>query len=148
METAKGYRCLFSKKTEKENLSLDILNSAASDPEQRSLRAERHLQCTRQWLWIVYWLQLASAITKFTQRFVAVQSLSHVQLFGTRWTAAHQASLSFTISWSLLKLMFMESVMSSNHLILCRPLLLLPSIFPSVRVFSNASACLIRWPKF
>ena len=64
------------------------------------------------------------------------------------WTAARQASLSFTISWSLLKLMSVESVMPSNHLILSRPLLLLPSVFPSIRVFSNKSAFYIRWPKY
>ena len=68
---------------------------------------------------------------------VAVQSLSRAQLFVTQWTVAHQASLSFTISRSLLKLMSIELLMPSNHLILCRPLLLLPSIFPSIRVFSN-----------
>ena len=66
----------------------------------------------------------------------------------TSWTAAHQAFLSFTISWSLLKLMSIESVMPSKHLILCHPLLLLPSIFPSIRVFSNESALQIRWPKY
>ena len=77
-----------------------------------------------------------------------VQSLSHVQLFATPWTAAPQASLSFTVSQSLLKLMSIESVMSSNHLILCRPLLLLPSIFTSIRVFSSESALRIRWPKY
>ena len=71
---------------------------------------------------------------------VVVQSLSHVWLFATLWAAACQASLSFTISQSLLKLMFIESVMPSNHLILCHPLLLLPSLFPNVRVFSNDSA--------
>ena len=74
----------------------------------------------------------------------SVQSLSHVQLFATPWTAAHQASLSITNSWSLLKLMSIESVMPSNHLILCRSLLLLPSIFPSIRVFSNESDLRIR----
>ena len=68
--------------------------------------------------------------------------------FVTLWTATHQASLSFTISWSLLKLMSIESVMPSNHLILCHPLLFLPSVFPSIRVFSNQSALLIRWPKY
>ena len=78
----------------------------------------------------------------------SVQLLSHVQLFATPWTAACQASLSITNSWSLLKLMSIESVMSSNHLILCHPLLLLPSIFPSIRVFSNESALRIRWPKY
>ena len=76
-----------------------------------------------------------------------VQLLSRVQLFVTPWTAARQASLSSTISWSLLKLMPIESVKPSNHLILCHPLLL-PSIFPSIRVFSNESALHIRWPKY
>ena len=77
-----------------------------------------------------------------------VQSLSHVQLFATPRTAACQASLSFTISLSLLQLMSIELVMSSNHLILCHPLLLLPSIFPSIKVFSNELALRIRWPKY
>ena len=81
-------------------------------------------------------------------QFSSAQSLSHVQLFVTPRTAAHQASLSTTISQSLPKLMSIESVMPSNHLILCRPLLLLPSIFPSIRVFSNESAVCIRWPKY
>ena len=80
--------------------------------------------------------------------FVVVQSLSHVQLFATPWTAARQASLSFSISQSLLKLMSMESVILSNCLILCRPLLLLSPIFPSIRVFSNESILRIRWPKY
>ena len=79
---------------------------------------------------------------------VVVQSLSRVQLFVTPWTAICQASLSFSISWSLLKLMSIESVMPSNHLNLCHPLLLLPSVFPSIRVFSNESALYIRWPKY
>ena len=74
---------------------------------------------------------------------VVFQSLSHVQLFEAPWTAAHQASLSFTASQSLLKFMSIESVMPSNHLILCP--LLLPSIFPSIKVFSNESSLLIRW---
>ena len=69
-------------------------------------------------------------------------------LFVTPWTEAHQASLSFTISWSLLKLMSIEKVMLSNHFILCCPLLLMPSIFPSIRVFSSESALHIRWPKY
>ena len=80
--------------------------------------------------------------------FVAVQVLMCVQLFGTPWTAACQASLSFTISRSLLKFMSIESMMPSNHLILCYPLLLLPSLFPSIRLFSNESALPIRWPKY
>ena len=77
-----------------------------------------------------------------------VQSQSHVQLFETPWTAAYQASLSFTISWSLLKLMSIESVMPSNHLILCRPLCLLSSVFPSISVLSSESVLHIRWPKY
>ena len=77
---------------------------------------------------------------------VVVQYLSHVRLFATPWTTARQASLSITISWSLLKLMSIEPVMPSNHLILCHPLLL-PSIFHLIRVFSNESALHLRWPK-
>ena len=77
-----------------------------------------------------------------------VQLLSGIRLFSAPWTAALQASLSFTISLSLLKLMSSESVMPSNHLVLCRPLLLLPSIFPSIMVFSNELALSIRWPNY
>ena len=80
--------------------------------------------------------------------FSSVQLLGHVWLFATLWTAACQASLSIANSQSLPKLMSIESVMLSNHLILCRPLLLLPSIFPSIRVFSNESALRMRWPKY
>ena len=76
------------------------------------------------------------------------QLISRVQLFVTPWTAAHQPSLTFTISRSFLKRMSIKSVMPSNHLILCRPLLLLPSVFASIRVFSSESALLIRWPKY
>ena len=79
---------------------------------------------------------------------VVVQSLSHVWLFPAPWTAACQASLSFTISQSLLKFMSIESVMLSNHLILCHPLLLLPSLFPRIRVFSNEPVLRIWWPKY
>ena len=78
---------------------------------------------------------------------VVIQLLNHGWLFATPWTAAHQASLPFTVSRSLLKLRSIESVRPSNYLILCRPLLLPPSIFPSIRVFSNESALYIRWPK-
>ena len=86
---------------------------------------------------------------KFTSvQFRSVQLLSHVWLFATPWTAAHQASLSITNPQSLLKLVSNESVMPSNHLILCRPLFLPPSIFPSIRVFSNESVLCIRWPKY
>ena len=78
----------------------------------------------------------------------SVQSFSHVRLFATPWTAARQASLSITNSRSFLKLMLIESVMPSSYLILCCPLLLLPSIFPSIRVFSNESVLHIKWPKY
>ena len=83
----------------------------------------------------------------YMYQFSSVQSLSRVRLFATPWTAACQASLSITNSWSLLKHMSIELVMPPSHLILCRPLLLLPSIFPSIRVFSKDSVLLIRWPK-
>ena len=87
-----------------------------------------------------------SSSTTFEYMVVIVWSLSHVWLFVTPWTAAHQASLSFTISWSLLKLMSIESVMPSNHLILCHPFLLLPLIFPSIR--ASELALHIRWSKY
>ena len=78
----------------------------------------------------------------------SVQSLSRIQFFATPWIAAHQASLSINNSWSLLKLMSIESVLPSSHLILCHPLLLLPPIPPSIRVFSNESTLCMRWPKY
>ena len=84
----------------------------------------------------------------FLTRFSSVQSLSHVWLFATPWTAVCQASLSFTISQSLQKLMSIESMMPSNHLIICYPICLLPSVFPSIMVFSNESVLHIRWPKY
>ena len=90
----------------------------------------------------------SSADDFYFLQFSSVQSLSHVPLFVTPWTAASQVFLSITNSWSLLKLMSIKSVMPPNQLILCRPLLLLPSIFPSIRVFSNKSVLCIRWPKF
>ena len=84
----------------------------------------------------------------FSFQFSSVQSLSHVWLFATPWIAARQASLSITNSQSLSKLMSIKSVMPSSHLILCRPLLLLPPILPSIRVFSNESTLHMRWPKY
>ena len=81
-------------------------------------------------------------------QFSSVQSLSRVWLFETPWTAAHEASLSIANSWILHKLMSIEWVMPSNHLIICHPLVLLPSIFPSIRVFSNESTLCVRWPKY
>ena len=86
--------------------------------------------------------------TQWNTHFSSVQSFSLVQLFVTPWTVAHQASQSITTSWRLLKLMSAESVMPSNHLILCCPLLLPPSIFPSIRVFNSESVRCIRWPKY
>ena len=94
---------------------------------------------------VIYQIKLHSNFY-FKWFVVVVPSLSCVRLFSTPWTAASQASLSFTISQSLLKLMFIESVIPSKHLVLCHPLLLLPLIFPSTRVFSNESALCIRWP--
>ena len=92
-----------------------------------------------QGVWETAW-----KLTSFPYIFVFVQSLSCVHLFVTPWSAAHQASLSFTISQSMLKLLSIDSMMPSNHFILCGLLLLLPSIFPNIRVFSNESALLIR----
>ena len=95
------------------------------------------------------WAQgLLASVHKCTFQFSSVQSLSRVWLFETPWTAARQASLSITNSQSLLKLMSIESVMPSSHLILCHPFLLPPLIFPSIRVFSNESALCMRWPKY
>ena len=95
-----------------------------------------------------YPCDLEQATLPLSLSLIQFSSVSRIQLFTITWTAAHQASLSITNSWSLLKLMSFESVMPSNNLILCHPLLLLPSIFPSIRVFSNESALCIRWPKY
>ena len=95
-------------------------------------------------VWILYFVALNFLYSLYS----SVQSLSCVQFFATPWTTACQASLSITNSWSLLKLMSVESVMPSNHLILCHPLLLLPSVFPSIRVFCSESVLHIRWPKY
>ena len=93
-------------------------------------------------------LSVENKINEYSVQFSSVHSLSRLQLFANPWTAASQASLYNTNSRSLLKLMSLESVMPSNHLILCRLLLLSPSIFPSIRVFSNESLLRIRWPKY
>ena len=110
------------------------------------------------WGWLATWLLFSIVdhntclqilwILPLPLPLISVQSLSCVQLFATPWTAACQASLSITNSQSLLKLMSIASVMPSNYLILCHPLLLPPSIFPSIRVFSNELALCIRWPKY
>ena len=94
------------------------------------------------------WQLCCSKAHILSVQFSSVQSLSHVQLFATPWTAACQASLSITNSWSSPKLMSIELVMPSSHLILCRPLLLLPLIPPSIRVFSSESTLRMRWPKY
>ena len=91
------------------------------------------------------WCHFANILIKVNV--VVVQSLCHVRLFVTQWTAAHQAPLSYTISQSMLKFLSTESVMLSIHIIRCYPLLLLPSIFPSISIFSSESALCIRWPK-
>ena len=101
-----------------------------------------HLKCT------AFQYKAAPTDAGGEVRVNSVQSLSHVRLFATPWTAAFQVSLSITNSQSLLKLMSIESVMPSNHLILCHPLLLLPSIFPSIRIFSSESVFHSRWPKY
>ena len=130
--------------------------SPGKSHEQRSLAGYSPWGCkdsdTTEWLtlstfgWVV---GKSSDLKKvhLIHLFSSVQSLSHVQLFATPWTAAHQASLSITNSQSLLKLMSIMSVMPSNHLILWRPLPLPPSNFPSIRVFSDESVLHIRWPK-
>ena len=99
-----------------------------------------NFSCTTKWL--------SYTFVFFIWFFSSVHSLSRVRLFATPWTAAQQASLSITNSWSLPRLMSIELVRPSKHLILCRPLLLLPSIFPSIRVFSNELARCMRWPKY
>ena len=97
----------------------------------------------------LYWQDVSTfQLVPPKSQFCSVQSLTHVRLFATPWTVARQASLFITNSRSLLKLMSIESVRPSNHLILCHPLLLPPSIFPSIRVFSNESALHIRWSKY
>ena len=123
-----------------------------------SQQARYSFQCSVWLNWFNYhnnWTQWALLLSLFYKgrnwgldQFSSVTQLSRVWFFATPWTAAHQASLSNTNSWSLLKLMSIEPVMPSNHLILCWPLYLWPSIFPSIRVFSNESALHIRWPKY
>ena len=102
----------------------------------------------RDWRTTVHRLENSWTSDEVTSQFSSIQSLSRVQLFETPRTAAHQASLSITNSWSLLKLLSTESVIPSNHLILCHPLLLLPSTFPSISVFSGESVLCIRWSKY
>ena len=110
---------------------------------------ETPVECVNKWMDISLWLVFSKFLKTLRLphwKFSSIQSLSPVQLFVTPWTAARQASLSITNSWSTLKLMSIESVMPSNHFILCHPLFLLPSIFPSINVFSHESVLHIRWP--
>ena len=128
---------------------INVMNDRVADlvvfhPD--SLSAIRNPSSSCQAYNFDHWLFAALFLSSV--QFSSVQSLSRVRFFATPWTAAHQASLSITNSRSPPKPMSFESVMPSNHLILCHPLLLLPSIFPSVRVFSNESAHHIRWPKY
>ena len=118
---------------------------------QYSLKSEKLIPPAPFFFLKIVWLLGVFCVSMQIVKFFVlslVQLLSHSQLFETPRTAAHQASLSITNSWSLPKPMSIESVMPSNHLILCHRLLLLPSIFPSIRVFSNESALHIRWPKY
>ena len=123
------------------------------DPRKMFFLWERHssyilLDCSDRKIILIIKFYLFSRECCDSLQFSSVQLLSCVQLFATPWIAAHQASLSITNSRSSPKPMFIESVIPSNHLILCHPLLLLPSIFPSFRVFSNESTLCIRWPKY
>ena len=128
-----------------------------SDSEKSTLQRQSVGQC-RGWVeecglvnvaWLGWVISYANEWEDYSNYFVKLSSVTqHVWLFVTLWTAACQASLSITNSWSLLKFMSIASVMPSNHLILCRPLLLSPSIFPSIRVFSNESVLHLRWPKY
>ena len=115
--------------------------------KQRDFR-ERHQEGLLRDTWKLWEIRAVFILNVLMCQLSSVQLLSRVRLFATPWTAAHQASLSITNSQSTPKPMSIESVMPSNHLILCRPLLLQPSIFPSIRVFSNESALCSRWPKY
>ena len=113
--------------------------------------SSKHWERNKNETWVEIRSTMNTLIWKFalwSVQFSSIQSLSHVWLFVTPWTAARQASLSITSSQSLLKLMSIKSVMPSNRLVLCRPLVLLPSVFPSFRIYSNESVLCIRWPKY
>ena len=114
---------------------------------KKSAETRNIIRCTESTkMWITLKYKLSNL--DMSENTSSVQLLSRVRLFATPWIAAHQASLSITNSWSSLKLMSIELVMPSSHLILCRPLLLLPTIPPSIRVFSNESTLCMRWPKY
>ena len=135
--------CHFCRKTQKQ-IELQHIHTQFSDSSaQLATLGALVLGC-----WVCVHCALAEVDGGNRSQFSSLQSLSHVWLFATPWTAAHQASLSNTNSWSPPKPMSIESVMPSNHLILCHPLFLLPSVFPSIRVFSDESALCIRWSKY
>ena len=115
--------------------------------ENRTVKEVEHQRIDAFELWCWRGLLKVPWTARRSDQFSSIQSLSPVQIFAIPWTAVHRASLSITNSWNLLKFMSIESVMPSNHLILCHPLLP-PSIFPSIRVFYNKSVLLIRWPKY
>ena len=138
-----SYSLLQMRKIEaKNNRSDSLLEAVVAASLAWIIATFTHSVCLFHWF---YWLR---KVFQEQIQFSSVQLLSRVRLFATPWTAALQASLSITNTRSLPKLMSIKWVMPSNHLILCRPLLLPPSIFPSIRVFSNESALCIRWPKY
>ena len=128
-------------------LSYPIDNNCSGESESAWVKNEFCAVEPEVCIFRVIW-HILTAVVSVICYVVVVQPLRHVQLFAFPWTEACQASLSFTISQSLLKLMSIESVMPSNHLILCHPLLLLPSVFPSIRVFYSESAFHIRWTRY
>ena len=138
------FSCLLSRITPGTLFFLSVLGQRPS-PNQQTTIITKSLVSKSQFL-----PQSACSSLSFHFQFQigSDQSLSRVQLFATPWITAHQASLSITNSWSLPRLMSIKSVMASSHLILCRPLLLLPPISPSIRVFSNESTLRMRWPKY
>ena len=136
------WQCEQSPAVEGAQSSLEKEVTAARVKWRWGCRIKDEASCCWWWCYELWWGSQNSQVT------CSIQLLSCVWLFATPWTAAHQASLSITNSWSLPKLMSIESVIPSNHLILCRPLLLPPSNFPSIRVFSKESALCIMWPKY
>ena len=126
---------------------IEWFNFLAVQGTLKSLLQHHSSKASVLWCSTFFMVQLSHPYMTTGKTINSVQSLSRIQLFATPWTAACQASLSFTICRSLLKLMSIELMMPSNHIILCHPLLL-PSIFPSLRVFSNESVLCIRWPKY
>ena len=134
------------------NIDTKALNKMLVNLVQKHIKCIKHHDQVRFIPWIQGFFNIYKSaniyVTYHINKFSSVQSLSRVRGFATPWIAPCQAFLSITNSWSLLKLISVELVMPSNHLILCHPLLLLTSVFPSIQVFSNESAIHIRWPKY